>query len=50
MKDETGLSHTGQEALESEVVRHFKTFYADTGHNTIVDQMKVVQHFPSFFS
>jgi hypothetical protein len=31
-------------------VRYFKTFYADTGKNTIVDQMKVVQHYPNFFS
>jgi hypothetical protein len=42
MKDETRLIYTGQEAIDSEAMRHFKTFYADTGQNIIVDQMKAI--------
>jgi hypothetical protein len=31
------------------VVRFFKSLYDDTRQNTIVDQVKVVQHYPCFF-
>jgi hypothetical protein len=50
MKDDIGISHSGQEDIETEVVRHFKSFYVDSGKNTIVDQVNAVQYYPSFFT
>jgi hypothetical protein len=38
--------HIGQEALMNEALRHFKEFYANTGHNTIIDQLSTIMQFP----
>jgi hypothetical protein len=43
-------SHSGQEELETVAVKHFKYFYVDTGHNSIIEQVRTVQYYPCLFT
>jgi hypothetical protein len=48
INDDTGGIHMGQQAIKNEAIKYFKTFFRDTGHNSIVDQINSVRLFPSF--
>jgi hypothetical protein len=45
VKDETAQVHTGQEAIKTEALRHFNTFYKES-NNSIVDQIASVRLYP----
>lgn len=48
--NENGCSHSNQEDLEAEAVKHFKALYAYLEQNIILEQVSTVQHYPSFLS
>jgi hypothetical protein len=44
------MGHSGQEELETKVVRHFKNFHVESGQNTIVESGCAMRFYPSIFS
>jgi len=48
INDEVGVSHTGQEAIKTEATEFFKSFFNDTGQNSIVNQINIVRMYPTF--
>jgi hypothetical protein len=47
INDEVGVSHSGQEAIKMEATKFFKSFFNDTGQNSIVNQINTVRMYPN---
>jgi hypothetical protein len=50
LSDDEGLGISGQRELEKAVVSHFKNLFKDPKEANLLDQLKVLEVFPSLFS
>ena len=48
--DEEGNWYHEQEKLKSEAIKYFSKHFKEEGGALILDQIQVIQHFPSFLS
>jgi hypothetical protein len=45
--DENGQTHFRQDAIKKEATRHFKSFFEEVEHSSIVDQVYTARLYPS---